>query len=138
MENLEMYKTERISEICNNVVHGHEVNGLNDHLSIFTDGPGPGNASHVYVVRANVGPDEPQWRQIVTFQNGPIQEEGVNGTSNEALLAIVRHRLHGFQSGPYSCRENAIALTKIEEALHWLLHRTRERASRGVEGTSNA
>jgi hypothetical protein len=71
----------------------------------------------------------------VRFQDGPIQETGVNGISNEALLAIVEDRLAGFQSGQYACRENAIALTKIQEAMMWLHKRTRDRAARGVEGT---
>ena len=72
---------------------------------------------------------------LISFQNGPISEAGVNGVSNEALLAIVIDRLEGFQRGQYSCRENALALTKLQEAMHWLHHRTRERMARGVEGT---
>lgn len=72
---------------------------------------------------------------MVRFQNGPIQEAGINGTTDEALLAIVVDRLEGFQTGPYKCRENALAITKIEEALHWLFHRTNSRKRRGVEGT---
>jgi hypothetical protein len=34
----------------------------------------------------------------------------------------------------YACREIALAVTKIEEGLHWLHHRTLERTRRGVEG----
>ena len=70
------------------------------------------------------------------FKNGPIAEEGVNGVSGEALLAVVADRLECFQKGAYACRENAIALTKIQEAMMWLQKRTRDRMSRGVEGTS--
>src|SRR4030095_3387233 len=73
---------------------------------------------------------------LICFQNGPIQEAGVNGISQEALLAIVIDRLRSFQAGPYACRENALALTYIENGLMWLQKRTRERAARGVEGTS--
>jgi hypothetical protein len=47
---------------------------------------------------------------------------------------ICIDRLRSFQSGDFKCRENALALTKLEEALHWLNHRTRDRQSRGVEG----
>ena len=68
------------------------------------------------------------------FQSGD-PAEGINGISNEALLAIVEDRLAGFKKGPFSCRENAIALTKIQEAMMWLQRRTREREMRGVEGT---
>lgn len=37
--------------------------------------------------------------------------------------------------GKYACRENALALTALEEALMWLQKRTRDRLARGVEGT---
>ena len=60
----------------------------------------------------------------------------MNGISQEALLAILIDRLRGFQSGQYACRENAIALTKLEEATMWLQKRTLDRVRRGVEGTS--
>lgn len=118
----------------------HKVNGLNDALLVnVLDKPGAGNACHEYQVRKFVTgePDECADVELcnIRFQNGPIAEAGVNGISNEALLAIVEDRLMGFQSGEFFCRENALALTKIQEALHWLHHRTRQRMSRGVEGT---
>lgn len=115
----------------------HKVNGLNDAISIgVLDEPGPGNACHEYQLSVMRQGTLPPLTQQITFQNGPIAEAGLNGFSNEALLAIVEDRLQGFQSGQYACRENAIALTKIQEAMHWLHHRTRERLQRGVEGTS--
>lgn len=52
------------------------------------------------------------------------------------VAAIVIDRLRSFQSGPFSCRENALALTKCEEAMQWLHSRTLERMRRGVEGTN--
>ena len=33
------------------------------------------------------------------------------------------------------CRQNSLAITKLEEARMWLLNRTLERRTRGVEGT---
>lgn len=72
----------------------------------------------------------------VRFQNGPVGENGVNGCHNEDLLAIVIDRLEHFQTTPYNCRENALAITKIQEALHWLEARTKDRVERGVEGTN--
>lgn len=118
----------------------HKVNGLNEVLRIeVLDEPGQGNACHLYGITS----DEPRSADTppgvmnpVRFQNGPIGEFGVNGISNEALLAIVEDRLMGFQSGPFSCRENAIALTKLQEAMMWLQKRTRDRVARGVEGTN--
>lgn len=109
----------------------HKVNGLNEVITIAVmDEPGAGGANHIYVVRT--GDDE----QTVQFQNGPIAEAGVNGISGEALLAIVEDRLKCFQAGQYACRENALALTHLQEAMYWLHHRTKERLQRGVEGTS--
>lgn len=119
----------------------HKVNGLNEALAIVVlDEPGQGNACHRYVVcrpmdAFNQELNSPIHTEI-NFQNGPIAEAGVNGISQEALLAIVEDRLLGFQSGQFACRENAIALTKIQEAMMWLQKRTRDRMARGVEGTN--
>ena len=119
----------------------HKVNGLNEALAIeVLDGPGQGNACHVYKIHGprTIGDNGKDYAdaQCVKFQNGPIAEAGVNGISQEALLTIVEDRLIGFQSGPYACPENGIALIKIQEALMWLQKRTLDRVKRGVEGTS--
>lgn len=120
----------------------HKVNGLNEALRIeVLDEPSQGNACHRYEITTpgwTRSPDGGNAKGIwdIEFQNGPIQEAGVNGISGEALLAIVEDRLIGFQSGQYACRENAVALTKIQEAMMWLQKRTRDRMARGVEGTN--
>ena len=44
--------------------------------------------------------------------------------------------LQSFQESEYKCRENAIAITKLEEALMWLNKRTQDRIKRKVAGTS--
>lgn len=112
----------------------HKVNSLNDLIDIaVVDEPGHGGASHVYEI--HVDGDAASDVQL-HFQNGPIIENGVNGISQEVLLAIVADRLRSFQDGPFSCRENALALTKVEEAMLWLHYRTRSRIERGVEGTT--
>ena len=124
---------------------------LNDHivsadqshqLSVeVLDQPGAGGACHLYGIYGFHTPtnasaeDKDQTCMKVLFQNGPIKEVGVNGVTQEALLTIVIDRLRSFQSGPYACRENAIALTKLEEALMWLQRRTMDRIRRGVEGS---
>ena len=112
----------------------HRLNGLNDALRVLAlDEPGNGGACHHYGIDLIGG--ESCSGLSIRFQNGPIGEVGINGVSNEALVAIVIDRLQGFQSGEFKCRENALALTKLEETMHWLQHRTRERLARGVEGT---
>ncbi len=97
------------------------------------DERGPGNANHEYIIHYPVPGPQPG---SITFQNGPILEVGVNGLTNEVLLAIVIDRLRGFQAGDFACRENALALTQIETGLHWLQQRTIDRLRRGVEGMS--
>lgn len=71
----------------------------------------------------------------IHFQEGPVLECGSNGVGNEDLINMVVERLEGFQRGKFACRENAIAITKLEEALLWLRKRTEARVARGVEGT---
>lgn len=72
----------------------------------------------------------------IHFQEGPIKENGVNGVCNEDLIGMVLCRLEYFQETAFNCRENAIAITKLEEALMWLRKRTLGREKRGVEGTN--
>lgn len=104
---------------------------------IVLDEPGEGNACHEYQI-CSIESDEDPSNVFghASFQNGPIKENGVNGCHHEDLIAIVIDRLRSFQEGKWSCRENALALTKLEEALHWLKHRTNARIARGVEGTN--
>lgn len=71
----------------------------------------------------------------INFQEGPIKEYGVNGVCNEDLIAMVICRLEHFQNSEFRCRENAIAITKLEECLLWLRKRTMAREVRGVLGT---
>jgi hypothetical protein len=72
----------------------------------------------------------------LTFQDGPIPERGVNGTTNEAVLQALIDRLRALNTPPYACRENSLAITHLEEALHWLWTRTLNRQQRHVEGTA--
>lgn len=112
----------------------HKVNPANDQLEVIVvDEPGPGNANHLYMIRGTDG----KVMAELSFQNGPISVDnnGVNGITQETLISILLDRLRGFQSGPYACKANACALTHLEEAQHWLQQRTLERMRRGVEGT---
>lgn len=71
----------------------------------------------------------------VKFQSGPIKEHGVNGVQVEDVLGVALDRIR-FLNAKQACRENACAITKIEEGLHWLYARTKKRQQLGVEGTS--
>lgn len=125
-------------------INDHVVNPANDRIRIaVTDAPGAGGANHRYEVSGYNdidNPSRPKDRStdgmVILFQNGPINEAGVNGITQEVLLAIVADRLRSFQAGRFSCSENAAALSHVEEAQHWLQQRTLARMRRAVEGTN--
>lgn len=115
-------------------VYNKLVDGSHKYTDVSTDGyVGPGGAHHHYLITPKDS-GKSAFAEIL-FQDGPIKEAGVNGVMDENLIAIVIDRLRGFQEGPYKCRENALALTKLEESLMWLKERSRGREARGVEGT---
>jgi|SRR5690606_34371979 len=91
------------------------------------------NAPHTFIVVESA--EESKLLGEVHFQLGPIKENGVNGVNNEDLIAMVICRLEHFQKSEFACRENALAITKLEEALLWLRKRTIGREKRNVEGT---
>ena len=76
----------------------------------------------------------------IEWQNGPLgrgaDREEPNGAFVEGVLQSALQRLYFYQEGKFKCRENAIAITKIEEALMWCNKRTQDREAREVEGTS--
>ena len=113
----------------------------NYYTEVFAlDEKGAGGASHKYEIRQVPSPhatiSEEEIYAKIKFQTGGVNETGINGCHNEDLISIVIDRLQGFQSGNFSCRENAIAITKLEEALLWLNKRTNDRNKRGVQGKS--
>ena len=121
-----------------------KLENLNDVFAV--DDPGPGGANHLYMVckhnTARISDEDGTFRTrpenillTVQMQSGPRKDpEAIPGTLDGDLLEIVRDRLAAFQAGPYSCRENACALTHIEEALMWLNRRVEDRVTRGVLG----
>lgn len=136
--------------------HIVEGDSANHQLTISVlDEPGQGGANHEYSIRlyskfeAGVKVDLHKLKDVevlpdgsitgetcrVSFQNGPIKEFGVNGITQEALLAIVIDRLRSFQAGPFACEDNHLALVNCQTALLHLQTRTRARIARGVEGT---
>lgn len=115
-----------IRDICE-----HQTNECNREIVVLADDRDPVNgASHEYQVYV-----PKKWSSVLRFQRGPIKEAGVNGITQEVLLAVLLDRLRGFQAGPYACAENDAAITHLECALEALNARTRAREARGVEGT---
>ena len=78
----------------------------------------------------------------IEWQSGPLgrgeDRQQPNGAFVEGVIAAAHQRLLYYQTatnGRFRCRENSLAITKLEEALHWLQARTEDREQRGVEGT---
>ena len=98
------------------------------------DEAGAGNASHFYLVTRADDPEA--YIHAIQFQHGPRKDESSEvGVLDCDLLEIVRDRLMAFQSGAMATRENACALTHIEEALMWMARRVDDRIERNVLGT---
>lgn len=109
----------------------HELGGLNNDLKVTClDEPmEPNMACHVYQI--NVGPTP---AATIHFQKGPVKEHGLNGISNEALLAIVLDRFKGFQTGKFASEDNAKSIDHLEAVLAIAKARTAGRVAAGVEG----
>ena len=99
-----------------------------------TDEKGNGGAHHNYLIDLQDGN-----KQVpIDFQNGArTLPDSIHGVLDTDLLEICRHRLQCFQEGPFASRDNAMALTHIEEALMWLNRRVEDRIERNVLGTNN-
>lgn len=117
-------------------IETHKTNGANNELDVVAlDAAGPGGANHEY----EISPKQTAGFGVkISFQNGPIREVGVNGLTNEALLAVLIDRMEGFQSGNFACEANQKALDGLNEAMQHLTARTRDRLKRGVEGVNAA
>jgi len=57
----------------------------------------------------------------------------INGTTNEEVIKVLIDRIRRMNA-KFPCRENAVAIGKLREALSWLERRTADREARGVEG----
>lgn len=123
-------------------ITSHIVDGdvPQNQLTVQTmDPPGAGGAHHEYMICGgdpiDTAEEGPEVQLRVSFQKGPIKEHGINGVTQETLLAVVIDRLECFQRGPFACDDNANALTHLRGAMECLQRRTKNRIARGVEGT---
>lgn len=66
-------------------------------------------------------------------QNGPIKENGVNGCQVDTIIEAAKLIIEGLNKN-FPCRENALVITKLDEALLWSMKRKLDREKRGVEG----
>jgi hypothetical protein len=76
---------------------------------------------------------------VLPFYRMALDGTKTDGVTNEEVIRMLIHRISylndTWQGGMFRCRENSIAITKLEEALLWLGKRTADRKARNVEGT---
>jgi len=72
-----------------------------------------------------------------TIQSDPISEVGVNGCQALDMLEYTKCLFQSLNDA-FPCSENALTITKIEEAIHWQEARTKDRLNRQVEGQNKA
>jgi len=73
-----------------------------------------------------------EFQEVVFYKMNP-DGSYENGTTLEEMLRVSIERLQDLNHR-FPCRENALAITKMEEALMWLNKRTEDRKARGVKG----
>lgn len=98
-------------------------------MKILTEG-------HKYALKnfeSGVSDQEIQFIEKIT-KEGTTDLITVNdGTTNEEVFEMLIHRMKYLQ-GKFPCKENACAITHMEESLMWLEKRTRDLIKRNVEG----
>lgn len=101
-----------------NGVYVNAISTLSDNTDV---------AGHVYTAIAGTNVTD------IKFQRGGVADNGVNGLTNEALLAVLIHRTR-FLDARFGCDENKRAIQHMEEALVNFEVRSARRIVRGVEG----
>ena len=77
--------------------------------------------------------DENTFKLEAKIQFGPRNEVGRNGCQIDEVIEFTKEFIQGLND-EFPCRENSIAITKLEEASMWLCKRKQDRENRGVEG----
>jgi len=91
---------------------------------------------HRYILNGCEDPRNTQEIQFIEKASiyGSDQLKTLNdGTTNEEVIQVLIDRLQHLNK-QHPCRENAISITKLEEALMWQEKRTANRKQRDVEG----
>lgn len=119
------------AEDCNYIPVQHPLL-TSDNTEVYVIPKKEFNSYHNFLVR-NVHTGDTLTK--INFQKGPVKENGLNGIFHEDLIGMIILRLEEFQKSEWACKENEMALQKLNEALMWLRKRTTDRQRRGVIGT---
>lgn len=83
-------------------------------------------------------PDDPFQNQIISFVRGSTDSDDnvpkKRGTLHEHLLSMMIHDLK-YKNSLVPSREGSLVITKLQEALHWMEERQKDRENRNVVGT---
>lgn len=101
-------------------------------LWFYDDLQRTGVKGHFYTAKA-YDKDGVSFLSEINFQNGPVPENGVNGLTNEALLAILIHRTKILDER-FPCEENKAAIDAMAYAKETFESRTKRRQAAGIEG----
>ena len=96
---------------------------------------GPDEITNTPFIKIKNCKDEKGVAPIISFeiQSDPIGEVGINGVQALDILKYIKNLFESLNEA-FPCRENALTITKIEEAIHWQDARTKDRERRKVEG----
>jgi len=74
---------------------------------------------------------------VITLQYGHPGEVGRNGCFPTDVIQGLIDNISVYQDRghPMATRETALAITRLQEAKHWIEHRKNERRDRGVHQT---
>lgn len=110
-----------------------EIHTDRNGVAVFAEGdPSLPKWGHEYTVG-------PSYRVLadLRFQWGGVAKHGINGLTNEAVLAVLIHRI-GVLNEKFPCEQNELAIGNLRTALAVLESRTADRVKRGVEGKEEA
>lgn len=119
----------------------YNINPLIEAVNSF-DSEGNPTGGEVYLkVTKNGDTEHPA--MVINWQDGPRGNadgslSDPNGAFVEDAIWAAIQRLEFFNESKYRCRENSLAITKLEEALFILKDRQLSRSARNVEGKHEA
>jgi len=106
-----------------------------DTVSIFKN-----TSNHKYFLIPTENPDEKidnysDLSQVIKFQEGPINEVGINGITEASLISVLIDRFEYFQKNTkLPCDENETILDNLYHSLFMINKRTEDRIQKNIEG----